>query len=409
MSETRTFYGWYIVAAVLVMTTAASGFTFYNLPILLAVYTGERGFAVSVASAATATFFLASGVGGMIAGRLAERIDVRLVVACAATLGAVTLSRAGHVTQLSHLFIFHFMLGLCHGSASLVPLLTVVARWFERRRSLAFSIASTGFSLGGVVITPFSAYFVRDAGLSAAAPWLGLGLFLGVVPVALLVLRPSPRSMGLEPDGGFTGETASRPGRQVSVSFADAVHARYFYAVTFAFLLQLGAQVGAVSHIYRLGSVRAGFEAAALAVSAMAACSTIGRLAGGWVLLTVPSHRFAIGMMVMQALSLVLLAAASGQVAVVACAVLFGVTIGNSLMMHPLLLAERFGTRDYGRIYSLSQMMAVLGMAGGPALVGLLHDLGGGYGPAYMAIAGITCLSMAMLAWGMRAPQTARD
>lgn len=408
MSETRIFYGWYVVAGVLVITTATSGFSFYNLPILLAVYTGERGFAVSVASAATATFFLASGVGGMIAGRLTERVDVRIVVACAATLGAFTLSLAGHVTQLAHIFLFHFMLGLCHGSASLVPLMTVVARWFEGRRSLAFSIASTGFSFGGVVITPFSAYFVREAGLAAAAPWLGLGLFVGVVPIALLVLRPSPASMGLLPDDGYKSEAKKGSEPHASVSFADAIHARYFYAVSIAFLLQLGAQVGAISHIYRLGSVRAGFEAAAIAVSAMAACSTIGRLVGGWVLLKASSHRFALGMMVMQALALVLLASASGSVAVVTCAVVFGVTIGNSLMMHPLLLAERFGTQDYGRIYSLSQMMAVLGMAGGPALVGLLHDVGGGYGPAYMAIAGITCLSMAMLAWGMREPGLVR-
>ena len=39
--------------------------------------------------------------------------------------------------------------------------------------------------------------------------------------------------------------------------------------------------------------------------------------------------------------------------------VVFGVTMGNSLMLHPLLLAERFGTRDYGRIYSTSQLVTV--------------------------------------------------
>ena len=48
-------------------------------------------------------------------------------------------------------------------------------------------------------------------------------------------------------------------------------------------------------------------------------------------------------------------------------------------MMHPLLLAERFGTRDYGRIYSTSQMVTVLGVAGCPALIGLLYEMSGGY------------------------------
>ncbi|MDX2204098.1 MAG: MFS transporter [Hyphomicrobiaceae bacterium] len=407
MPQTRIFYGWYVVAAVLVITTAASGFSFYALPILLAAFTGEQGFSVSLASAATATFFVASGVGGMIAGRLAERIDVRLVVAGAATIGAMTLAMVGHITWLPQLFLFHFVFGLCHGSASLVPLMTVVARWFEARRSLAFSIGSTGLSLGGVVITPFVAHFVREAGLAAAAPWLGLGLFLGVVPAAVLILRPSPQSLGLEPDGGFKAEGQRKAPPRPVVPFAQAVRSRIFYAVSAAYFLQLGAQVGGISHIYRLGSTRAGFEAAAMAVSAMAACSTLGRLAGGWALMKVPSSAFAMSMMAGQVAALMLLAVADSTATIVASAVLFGLTMGNSLMMHPLLLAERFGTRDYGRIYGLSQMMVVLGMAAGPALVGVLHDFAGGYRSAFLAIAGVTGLSLVVLAWGIREPGVA--
>ena len=53
--------------------------------------------------------------------------------------------------------------------------------------------------------------------------------------------------------------------------------------------------------------------------------------------------------------------------------------MGNSLMMHPLLLAERFGTRDYGRIYSTSQLVTVMGVAGCPPLIGLLYEASGGY------------------------------
>lgn len=403
MPQTRIFYGWYVVGAVLVITTMAAGFSFYMLPILLAAFADKQGFSVGLASAATATFFLASGIGGMIAGRLAERFDVRIVVAGAATISALTLAMAGHLKTLPQLFVFHFVFGTCHGAMSLVPLMTLVARWFEARRSLAFSVASTGLSLGGVVITPFVAHFVRDVGLAAAAPWFALCLFLGIVPVALLVLRPSPQSVGLLPDGGVKpGGTQGAGAPMPSVSFAEATRTRYFYALSAAYLLQVGAQVGAISHIYRLGSVRAGFEAAAVAVSTIAVCSTIGRLAGGWALLTIPSRTFAFGLMAVQAISLVFLSAAGSLGAIVASAIVFGLTIGNSLMMHPLLLVERFGTHDYGRIYAVSQMMVVLGMAGGPAIVGILHDLGDGYRTAYLAIAGITCLSLAVLAWGTR-------
>jgi MFS family permease len=76
----------------------------------------------------------------------------------------------------------------------------------------------------------------------------------------------------------------------------------------------------------------------------------------------------------------------------------FALTIGNSLMMHPLLLAERFGTRDYGRIYSTSQMVTVLGVAGCPALIGLIYDWSGGYELPFLVAAALTLVGLAILA-----------
>ena len=94
-------------------------------------------------------------------------------------------------------------------------------------------------------------------------------------------------------------------------------------------------------------------------------------------------HLMAVTLMVAQAVSLVLLAVVGGKAALLAATVLFGLTVGNLLMLHPLLLAERFGVRDYARIYSRSQFVATLGVAAGPAVVGVLHDVLSGYGAAF--------------------------
>lgn len=412
MGAGRIFYGWYVVAAVLVITTATSGFAFYNLSLLLAAFAGEFGFPVGLASAATATFFVAGGVGGMIAGRLVDRMDARIVIASAATFGGLTLSLAGLMREPWMLFLFHLVFGLCHGATSLVPVTTVVARWFQVKRALAFSIASSGLSLGGILIIPFNAYAIQHYGLAATAPWMGLALFLGVVPVTLLLLRPSPAAMGLQPDGAAAPQAGDKPAAPMpAIAFADAVRSRYFHAVSIAYLFLLGAQVSAIAHLYRLASTRVGFETAALAVSVLATCSTLGRFGGGWLLLHVRTRPFAIGLMATQILALSLFALAEQRFTIIACAVLFGVTIGNSLMMHPLLLAEHFGTRDYGRIYALSQMVTVIGVAGCPALVGLLFDASGGYMVPFFVIASITLLGLMTLLVGTTsrpaAPRTA--
>jgi len=230
---------------------------------------------------------------------------------------------------------------------------------------------------------------------------MGLALFLGVVPVTLLLLRPSPASMGLQPDGAPIPVAGAAPVAPMpAIAFSDAVRSRYFHGVSIAYLFLLGAQVAAIAHLYRLASTRAGFETAALAVSVLAACSTIGRFAGGWLLLHMRTRPFAIGLMVTQIAALSLLAFALERWSIIACTIVFGITIGNSLMMHPLLLAEHFGTRDYGRIYSVSQMVTVVGVAGCPALVGLLYDSSGGYGVPSLTLSGITFLGLMTLVLG---------
>jgi MFS family permease len=195
----RVFYGWYVVGAVFVITTTTSGLTFYNLSILLAAFVAERGFPVGLASTATATFFIAGGIGGVIAGRLVDRIDARIVIASGAALAALALASVGMLREVWQLYAFHIVFGLSHGASGLVPVTTVIARWFSVRRSLAFSIGSTGLSFGGILVAPVVALAIERHGLAGAAPWMALAILVGIIPVTLLVLRPSPQAMAWRP------------------------------------------------------------------------------------------------------------------------------------------------------------------------------------------------------------------
>jgi MFS family permease len=393
----RVFYGWYVVGAVLVITTAISGFFFYNLSILLAAFVAERGFPVGLASSATATFFIAAGFGGLAAGRLVDRFDVRFFVIGGTLLGTLALASVGTLSAAWQLYAFHVVLGVGHGFAGLVPVTTVMTRWFNVYRSVAFSIGTTGLSLGGILVAPLLALAVTQYGLETTAPWMALALFLGVVPVALLVLRPDPRAMGLAPDG-LAGIGASAALPPPSVSSYDALRSGYFYVVSAAYLFLLGSQVGGIAHLYRLALTRDGAETAALALAIMAVTSTIGRLIGGALLIKVPARAFALVMMAMQAVGLILLAGAEGRPAIATGVAVFGLTLGNSLMLHPLLLVERFGAREIGRIYSASQMVTMGGLAAGPALVGLVYEASGGYAVPFLAIAAATLVGLVILA-----------
>ncbi len=392
----RVFYGWYVVGAVFLVQTTAAGLAFYNLSVLLDAFTTQKGFPVGQASLATGSFFVASGTAGMIAGRLIDRIDPRYVMAASGCLCALALASVGALSEPWQLYVFYVVLGLAYGGCGLVPAATLVTRWFHKHRALAISIASTGLSLGGVLLTPLSARAIAQLGLAGAAPWLSLGFFVGAVPAALLLVRASPQAVGQLPDGEARSRVA--PVAASGATFAEARRTRFFIGVTASYVFALGAQVGAIAHLFRLGATRVDAATAALAVALLASSSLVGRLGGGWLLARLaPARAFALSLIFLQALSLVFLGLASTRALFLAGSVIFGLSVGNVLMMQPLLLAEAFGAREYGRIYSTSQFVTVLGVASGPALMGLLFEASGSYLLPYCAAALASAAGFAIL------------
>ena len=393
---TRVFRGWWVVTGVFVMLLVTAGVGFYGLAVYLRALTVEQGFSVGAVSGATAVFFLVSGIVGIPVAALISRHDPRPVIAVGAAACGVSLFLLGRVQEVWQVYLVYALFGAGFAASSLVPGTTLVTRWFARRRSVALSVASTGLSAGGVVLTPLVATAIDRYGLSAVTPWLALVLVLGVVPVTALLLRPSPEALGLLPDG----DPAPPPGQRAAyrgVLATEALRTRFFAAVTMAHLLAMLAQVGGIAHLYNLVAERTDAGFAKYAVSLLAVSSLVGRLAGGWVSGRTSMRGLAIVLMVGQAAALVALSVLDGRTALLMTTVGFGLTVGNLLMLHPLLLAERFGVRDYGRIYSRSQLVATLGVAGGPLFIGALYDVVGGYGIAFTVAAGASVAAAVVL------------
>jgi predicted MFS family arabinose efflux permease len=391
----RLFRGWYVVGGVFAMLTVGAGIGFYGLSVYLRALSEDGGFSVGAVSAATAVFFVVGGLVGLPAASWTARRDPRPLVAAGALACAAALLLLGRVTEVWQVVAVYALFGGGFAASSLLPGTTLVTRWFSRRRSVALSVATTGLSVGGVVVTPVVAAAVERYGLPAVAPFLALAFLVGVVPVTALLLHPSPQALGLQPDGD-----PAPPGPPVSVggaSAADALRTRFFAAVTGAHLLAMAAQVGGMTHLYNLVAERRDAALAATLVSVLAGCSLVGRLVGGVVAASVSMRAFALALMALQGAALALLAAAQATPALVVATALFGVTVGNLLMLHPLLLAERFGVRDYPGIYSRSQLVATAGIAAGPAVAGALHDGLGGYGAAFAVLGTASVLAAAAL------------
>ena len=158
------------------------------------------------------------------------------------------------------------------------------------------------------------------------------------------------------------------------LTFGEARRTRFFAALCLAYAAIFLGQVGGIAQLFNMVLERADATTARTALATLAFASVVARLAGGAVVLRLPTRAFSAALAVVQAVSLVLLAVASSSTSLVLAAALFGCSIGNLLMLQPLLLAEAFGVANYGRIYGFNQLVGTVGVASGPFILGLLRD-----------------------------------
>ena len=199
--STTIFHGWWIVTISLIAEackhgTFNRGFTLYVLPIQR-----ELGIGVAAISLADMLGRLEGGVLGPVMGYLTDRWGPRVMLAFGGImsgLGFILLSFTDSLFSFMLIFVGCLSVGFRSGySNATIP---AVNQWFRRKRSLAMSIVAAGSGLGGATLAPLVGLMVFALGWRTAALVSGIGILAVVVPLSCLIRR-SPESMGLLPDG----------------------------------------------------------------------------------------------------------------------------------------------------------------------------------------------------------------
>ena len=392
--QTQKFPGGWVLVACFILLTFSSGLGFYGLAVYLQAFSRELGWSVSSISLATTFFFLVGGISGIPIAKLIAKHDVRFIIIPGAIVAALALFAMRYVEHRWQLFVVYMFYSLGWSASGMGPVTTVVTRWFQVRRASALAIASTGLSMGGIVVTPFIKWILDTQGIRNGSPWLALIWFCGTVPVTLFLLRAFPQPYGWMPDGARTepGQVAEITGTTLS----DAVRSKFFKAITFGYIFALGAQVGGALQLVKLVEERTDRSTATLATIVLSTMSIVSRFAAGRIIPKLNMTRFTVGLAAMQGVSLASLGLINNRIGLLLAIGLFGITIGNMVMMQSLLLAERFGVRDYPRIAARSGLISFSGTALGPLLLGWLYDVAGGYRSSYLA-AGVCSIIGAIL------------
>lgn len=258
----------------MLIQTVGSGLGFYNMAVYINRLSAELALPVSDISFAVSLFFVVGGVAGLYVAALLASFNVRTIMIAGALLAGTALGLVGWATQVWQVYGLFSLFGVGNAGISLVVATTLITEWFPGvERSMALALTSTGLSLGGVVLTPISAYWLNTIGVSETMPLLGLLLVFLVVPLCFLVRQPP----------GNAVSPSARTMDNNAALLTSAVNSRFFVFMALAYVLTMAAQVGGIAHLYSRVEQITDYQTAAFAVQVLSICSISGRFFGGWL------------------------------------------------------------------------------------------------------------------------------
>ncbi|MFC1935589.1 MFS transporter [Chloroflexota bacterium] len=195
------FYGWVILSvASLAMFISGPGQT-YSFSVFVNPIREEMGWSQTMIASLYTAGSLTASAGLLVVGRLLDRFGARVVltaVGLAFGLGALWMSRINSQGDLYLGFTIMRLLG--QGSLTLISTM-VVAIWFIRLRGRVMAINSLGAVISQAVFPPL--IFLLISHVDWRSTWIVLALLIWAMTVlpAIVLVRRSPESIGLLPDG----------------------------------------------------------------------------------------------------------------------------------------------------------------------------------------------------------------
>jgi MFS family permease len=395
MTNRSIFYGWWVVAAFSVTTFISTGIRHAVGPFLKPIVE-DLGLDRASFSAVIALSLLLYGVFMPLAGMALDRFSVRVVT----TVGTVVLVASLVLTALvSNFWEFAIVYGVLVplGLAGTGPVIAsgVVARWFSRRRGTALSVLGSASMTGMSLLVPAVTWLILTTGWRTTYMVIAGGVLVLVLPLCLWIVRDSPESVGLTPDGApLKPGTAAAPVERVSAGEALQTLAFWQLAGSFftcGFSMSLLSAHGIpmlTDHGY--SPMFASWALGVLGGSSIGFTVMLGALGDRFGRRPVLSAIYAGRILIFAGFFLI----RDNPAAILAVAVLGGITMAGTGSMTSALTADIYGRFSVSSVFGLIFLVHQTGSALGSWLAGALFESTGGYGAAYT----LACLFLAAAA-----------
>jgi MFS family permease len=317
--------------------------------------------------------FTTTGVFMFLAGYLVDRYSARVVIGFGAVLISGGLILSSLTGEIWHIYLFlGFVVGMGM-SAMYLPAVTVVTRWFTKKRGLVLGIAVSGFGIGGFLGSPFLNWLVQSFGWRMAL--LVLGVCLGcVLFIAVLILRGHPEEKNLKSygadeaseEGDYSESSQIRNNHNPPLGRCNnsdwtvwqAMRTQAFLILSFMYFLATIPVLGVIGHLFSYATEQGvSGPLVSWAYSVIGITSLFGKIAVGAFSDRIGRKAAFLLCFSLQGSAFIVLLAGCNILSLYLFAAIFGVSYGGWSPLFPAALVDFFGPQSMGKIFPLRRLV----------------------------------------------------
>jgi len=400
MNDKKIFYGWWVVAASVLIMAILHPLITTCWGLYLKPVTNDMGFSRSAFGLCSTiisgvTVFLSPYMGKWLAQKNTRMIHTICVIGLAASYASFAIGQ-----NITHFYISAFFMGIFSCGAVALPLSIVITNWFVKKRGLAISIALAGSGFGGAIISPIMANIIQNYGWRMSY-LVFAGAMVAVCLPMILIMKKSPEAMGLKAYGAdevaATAQKTSASKVELNMTLEEVKKHGFFWIYLFGMFCLCFVGFGSLSQLAAFLADVHGTAFAAEILSLFLIIVTLGKISLGWVY-----DKFGIRMgtsyiSIVFALAIACLLVPDSKPLMYVMAVLYGLGICTGTVCPPVITAGLFGSKHYGEIYGYVNLSVYLGAALSVPAVAIVYDKTGSYQVAWFLCIALIIMSLIAL------------
>ncbi len=382
----RLFYGWIMVFGIFLMVVVSAGI-FMSFGVFLNPLLEDFGWTRGTISLAYSIFMLTGGICTLMIGGMVEHYSIRKILVIGGTIHALGIMLTSTTQELWHLYVFYGILASMGRSTLNISYVTLVNRWFHEKRGIAMGFIMSGQGMGPFLFSPFATSLIVAYSWRTAFFVIG-AMMMSAVLIAWLFVRNRPEDMGVRALGAPPSQVSTTPSRATNIKtqkvWGRVLRNEYFWLLSLTHFFCCICHAIPLVHVAAYANV-AGLSklASAWVLGAMGLMSFAGRLYWGFF---ADQHGSRLALMVtttLQAVFMLWLINTQDPLVFFLFAICWGFGYAGVTMPYGIIARDGFPTAIRGPAFAGVSCSAMLGMASGGFLGGILYDISHTYATAW--------------------------